>query len=137
MGAPIAVQGVPDYNYLKIIKMATAVIPGLGSPGSNTTASPQLKVIVNHGLGFNPTFFTFALAPKIDWWGTQLNNIIVQMPIGYNEVSGATQNYYDLIAYADNQNLYIYNNWSTHSSPTPIPAITVTYILFSSFAVAT
>lgn len=114
--------------------MGVVNIPGQSSVSSNTHYA--LSVVVPHNLGFAPIYMLFAYVPALDWYGTQLYNQILQMPQGIqdNSANGSNGNFYNLGMLSDNKNLTIYNNAYTHSVPTAIPAIPVTYILMSNYA---
>jgi hypothetical protein len=127
--------GNKDFNVSKILKQGRVTIPGLASPSINTTALPMLYVDVEHNFGFIPTFQCYAEVANIQWWSQQLQNVVVQMPIGYFEYeSGATTNYYNLIALADKTKLRIYNNWTSYAATYAIPAINVIYRIYEDTA---
>lgn len=132
MSSPISQTGVPDFNKFKILKRGSVTIPGTVSPPASS--SGHNTVVVTHNFGFNPMFLAYAYVPKIDWWGTQLYNQVIPVPMGFNESSslGNAGNYYYVIGIATKTALTFYNNWYTHAAPnnTDIPPIPIRYVLF-------
>ena len=130
MAGTVNLQGVPDFNKLKILKQAVLVIPGQSSPSANTHYA--LSASITHNYKFAPSYFVFAYMPMVDWYGTQLYNQIIQFPQGIqeNSTTAGNGNFYYLGALADKTTFTLYNNAYTHSTPTDIPAMPCYYTLF-------